>query len=167
MASARRIAVAGEIARSGPDRLGTRLVDLALQTERRRADRFAALADEAGVEWDGTRHREALDAVHAAGRSDRGDASPEMAGDRPRAVRDGPLPRAFAEGLSRDERCFLDDTFTGGHRMMLEQLVDLCDGTRAVDDLVLHLALDFGAWIDPDDVLRALRLLAQGGYVAS
>ena len=165
--STRRMTVAGETARSGPDRLSTRLADLALQTERRRADRFAALADEEGVAWDGTGHRAALDAVHAAVRSDRGDASPGGGGDTPRAVRDGPLPRAFAEGLSRDERCFLDDTFTSGHRMMLEQLVDLCDGKRAVDDLALHLALDFGTWIDPDDMLRALELLARGGYVAS
>ncbi|UCF10242.1 MAG: hypothetical protein JSW65_00725, partial [Candidatus Bipolaricaulota bacterium] len=84
----------------------------------------------------------------------------------PRPTSQGPLPRAFRAGLSREDRRFVDKHFAADYGMMLEEIGNLCDGERTPAALLAHLALDFERWLDPEDLSRALDLLAEGGYLA-
>jgi hypothetical protein len=160
------LARAAEIAHHSSARFPQMLQEVALTVERRRATDFAAFAVESTLDWDAGRHESVLSAAHrglqvTAGADDRNVSG----GGSPSAVAEGPLPRTFREALSREDRTFLDAQFAGNHGMMLEEIVNLSDGTRSTAEIAAHLALDFETWLDPDIMERALGLLADGGIL--
>jgi hypothetical protein len=160
------LARAAEVAHGADARFPARLLDVSLAVERRRAASFSDFAVESGIAWDGEEHDALLRALHgrlATGMRGAPEDATEVA---PAAISEGPLPRAFRDRLTDADRSFLDKSFAGNHSMMIEEIVNLCDGERTIADLAAHLALDFGKWIEVDDLRRALRLLADGGYVA-
>jgi len=88
-------------------------------------------------------------------------------GPRPLRAIDGPLVYAVTDRLNEEETAFFKEKLSDNHRAMAEGVLNLCDGTRTVEDIAMRLSLDFDRGVAAEDVERAVSLLAKVGYVVA
>jgi hypothetical protein len=148
---------------------GTRILDAALGIEearvhslaRRFPDRQLAAHLEGQIGALREVHR------HLTASVPRADARHEPRDDVPRPIRaiDGPLVYTVTESFDEEEKAFFDDKLSPHHRAVAECLLNLCDGTRTVEEIALRLSLDFGRILAVRDVERGVELLGKAGYI--
>ena len=144
-------------------------LDLALTMEEQRLTRFKRLLDEASVPWNKSVFRQVLTATRDAlavtsggskARQERGsDGAP------PQKAFEGPLPYAFSQALSEEDRLFIKREFTGPYGAVALEALNLCDGKRTVREIALQLSLEFGKRISIETATRAFGILKEGGWV--
>jgi hypothetical protein len=161
--SARELARAGELTRQIEPEHGRGLLSTALGIEKTRAAALQRLVGNAL--WNARGHAEALDSIEIAlvGALPAREAS-ATAG--PCRALDGPVRFAIVDGFSEEEKAFFDEKLSAGHRAAVESLVNLCDGARTVEEIAIHMTLDFGVRFSVEDVRQAIDLLSGAGYLA-
>jgi hypothetical protein len=157
------LARAGSLTRRVEPKQGKRLLATALSIEKARGEALRALVGAAA--WDLDRHVEALDSIAAALADGPPDAEKSEA-PRPRRVLDGPVRFAIVDGFTEEERTFFEEKLSANHRAVVESLVNLCDGGRTIEEIAMHLALDFGRPFSVADTERSVELLVNAGYLA-
>ncbi len=142
---------------------GKRLLATALSIEKARAEALRDLVGAAA--WNLDRHVAALDSIAAV----LADGSPDVEASEatgPRRVLDGPVRFAIVDGFSDEERSFFEEKLSANHRAVVESLVNLCDGGRTIEEIAMHLTLDFGRPFSVAHTERGVELLAKSGYLA-
>jgi len=161
--SARELARAAAFAQRTEPTRGRAFLAAALAIETARADSMRAVVGDNA--WDAQRHVELLASIERT-LSEPFPAAESPGGPAPRRALDGPVRYEIVDELTEKERAFFDDKFSAGHRAAVESLVNLCDGSRTIDEIAVHLTLDFDQRFSLADVERAVKLLAKVGYLA-
>lgn len=160
--SGRALTQASALARRMEPATGRRLLAVSRRIEAARAVSLGRLIGEGG--WDVEKHLELLEAVETT----LADSAPHQEAtthSKPRRRLDGPVRFEIADRWSDEDRAFVEEKLSGNHRAVIESLVNLCDGTRDVDEIALHLTLDFGRPFSRADVERGVELLAEAEYL--
>ncbi len=143
------------------------LLELARAIEEARAASLRGLLGE--VAWDPTAHLAALDAVCVAlgveGAGTAAERTVAGANRRPARASDGPVRSELVQQLLPEDQTFLEKTLFSHHGAPLHVLTNLADGTRTVAEIAARLTLDFRRSFSTEDVVRAMGLLEQMGYV--
>jgi aminopeptidase-like protein len=148
------------------------LLNLALDVEKARVDSFRRLLAERSIQWDDAEYRQALTAVQKRLLDERDAAkSPKNFASvnnerRPKKAFEGPLPYRALRALSTEDRRFFEEEFSDSYGAMPIEVLNLCDGTRAVHEIALQVTLEFNTWISEETVSRALTILASDGWVS-
>jgi len=139
------------------------LLATALTIEKERAKVLGSLVGE--DTWCARDHHTALDGIgRALGMSPSAASAPES--PKPYRALDGPIHHGIVKQLTQEEKQFLDETLSEGHRAAIEALLNLCDGTRTAAEIALHMTLDFGPQFTKETVEKGLELIARCGYIA-
>jgi len=161
--SSRELMRAGSLTQRIEPRLDKRLLATAFSIEKARGEALRNLVGSAS--WNLDRHVAALNSIAAVLADDAPDVEASEA-PRPRRVLDGPVRFAILDGFSDEERSFFEEKLSANHRAVVESLVDLCDGRRTIEEIAMHLTLDFDRPFSVADTERGVGLLAKAGYLA-
>ena len=162
--SSRELTRASCLAREVEPENARPLLAAALAVEKRRARVLEELLGNGS--WDAEQHIGMLESIERS-LADLPSRREALAGPQPRRVLDGPVRFAIVDDFTEEERAFFDEKLSTSHRAVVESLLNLCDGTRDVQEIALDLTLDFGRPFSVEETKRAVELLVKAGYLAT
>jgi aminopeptidase YwaD len=146
-----------------------RLLGIALDIERDRARSFRAFLASVGVTWDEKRFvtllKSTRDHLLASWGSFENSGFPAETLTKPTRRFDGPLSNNYFRSLPRVKRRFIAENFSGFQGALAQELINLSNGDRTINELALRLSLDFDRWIPEAVVADVIGILEEGGLI--